>query len=169
MMCAPPKKNNMIPKRKPSILYTKIMEKLQGTHDVIQTSKVQGNCFTFYNDSHSGMYQPKVQPGDSSLQVQIILHHTHEKKHVSQRLQTYEHFFIHVSVSKLTIHLCFPIWYSCPQTQQGKNGTTQFRLGAMHQIDHAFVHDCDEIYGVAMPKDLSPDADQSAKLMIRRS
>lgn len=39
----------------------------------------------------------------------------------------------------------------------------------MHQIDHAFVHDCDEIYGVAMPKDLSPDADQSAKLLIKRS
>lgn len=31
-------------------------------------------------DLHSGMYQPKVQPGDSSLQVQIILHHTHMKK-----------------------------------------------------------------------------------------
>ena len=63
----------------------------------------------------------------------------------------------------------FPFGTPVPQTQHGKNGTAQFRLGAMHQIDHAFVHDCDEIYGVAMPKDLSPDADQSATLLITRS
>lgn len=58
---------------------------------------------------------------------------THMKKtHVSQRLQTYEHFFIHVSVSRLTIHLCFPIWYSCSPnpTWQKRNNTISLRCHA---------------------------------------